>query len=128
MTLSKYWFGKSKMTHWQTGLFSYWLCLDYLLKCRLIRMSVRMSKAALYPQYYTTHMFQPSRFERETPVLRGLSSVLPFDLEISRFDRNMSKFSIFCKNSNMHRKLLRLLVFYLRNCYWQCIEYTVDPC
>ena len=68
LTLSKYWSGKSRMIQRQTGLFSYWLCLDYLLKCRLIRMSMRMSKAALYPQYYTTHMFQPSRFERETPV------------------------------------------------------------
>ena len=56
-----------------------------------------------------------------------LSPVLPFDLEISRSEANMSKFSIFCKNSNMYCKLLRLLVFYLRNCYWQCKEYTVHP-
>ena len=40
-----------------------------------------------------------------------LSPVLPFDLKISSFKENMSKFSISCKNSNMYRKLLRLLVF-----------------
>ena len=45
-----------------------------------------------------------SRFER-------LSPILPFDLEISRFEGNMSKFSIFCKNSSVYRKLLRLLMF-----------------
>ena len=56
---------------------------------------MRMSKTALHPQRCTTHMLLPSRFELETPVLRGLSSVLPFDLEISRFDGNMSKFPIF---------------------------------
>ena len=56
-----------------------------------------------------------------------LSPVLPFDFEISRSEGNVSKFSIFCKNSNMYCKLLHLLVFYLHNCYWQCKEYTVDP-
>ena len=45
-----------------------------------------------------------SRFEK-------LSPVLPFDLEISRFEGNICKFSIFSKNSNIYRKLLRLLVF-----------------
>lgn len=41
-----------------------------------------------------------------------LSPVLPFDLKISRFERNISELSIFCKNSNMRRNLLHLLVFF----------------
>ena len=50
------------------------------------------------------HTFHLSRFER-------LSPVLSFDLEISPFEGNICKFSIFSKNSNMYRKLLSLLVF-----------------
>ena len=50
------------------------------------------------------HAFQLSRFEKLSPILL-------FDLKISRFEGNICKFSIFSENSNMYRKLLRLLVF-----------------
>ena len=59
------------------------------------------------------YMFQPSRFQRLFPVL-------PFDLEISRFEGSISKFSIFCKNSNMYRTLLRLLLF-------NCVYIEIQP-
>ena len=44
-------------------------------------------------------MFQPSPFWTGDSRFERLSPVLQFDLEISRFQGNMSNFSIFCKNS-----------------------------
>ena len=119
MLLTRYWleYHLKKLNHWTFTLNQPYLI--YPLKKKFLKFN----NSALVKKILT-HCIVIFFFEF---IVCSIPHVLNWkfpiqnvrdDLEISRFEGNMSKFSIFCKNSNMYLKLLHLLMFSLRNCHW----------